>query len=144
MPTFFMHSITAMRALYAIQTVILLSAIAIRWKRTPNDSDLWIFRTVSTPQGTFLVPHFAVAWQASTLVFCILLQPYLVMTKEHAKGNDWRWFMGARTICWGVDLAGGERRRDRRAPKELKPTFPHTQTAMVPHSRCLPPNGFRS
>ncbi|ORY81306.1 hypothetical protein BCR35DRAFT_331715 [Leucosporidium creatinivorum] len=96
MSTFFMRSISVLHGLYALQTVLLLAALAVRYRRTPGD--VWVFKSVSTPRGTYFVPHFAVAWQLSTLGFLIILQPYLVMTTEHAYGNDWRGYLGGRTM----------------------------------------------
>lgn len=103
------------------QTVILLVALGIRWKRSPND--MWLFKSTTTARGNYITPHFAVAWQSSSLLFLLLLQvsslvvvgarrrserrltdllrqPYLVMTKRHTVGSEWRGYLGWRSIAY--------------------------------------------
>ncbi|ORY80760.1 hypothetical protein BCR35DRAFT_331821 [Leucosporidium creatinivorum] len=87
MSDFYMRSIPALHVLYAVQAVIIIAALAIRWKR--HRGDIAVLN-----EGYVL----QVAWQISSLVFLATLQPYLVSVYDHAVGIDWPGYLGGRSM----------------------------------------------
>ncbi|ORY80759.1 hypothetical protein BCR35DRAFT_352513 [Leucosporidium creatinivorum] len=96
MSDFYMRSIPALHALYGLQTILILSSLFVRYRR--HRGDVWFFRITRTSRGGYITPHFAIAWQLGSLLFLVVLQPYLVMVYDHAVGIDWPGYLGGRSM----------------------------------------------
>lgn len=102
---------------YDRQAIIIIAALVVRWRR--HKTDVWFLRVTRTARGGYITPHFAIAWQISSLLFLVVLQvssllpfpprrraelthrrrqPYLVMVYDHAVGNDWPGYLGGRSM----------------------------------------------
>ncbi|KAM0792765.1 hypothetical protein ACM66B_002539 [Microbotryomycetes sp. NB124-2] len=98
MPDSFSVALRALHGVYGLQTLLLLASLGIRaWR---NKADMWVFRRRETSRGTYLVPHFAIAWQLAMIVSLACMQPYLVMTYDRTHGREWRGYLAGRTLAF--------------------------------------------
>lgn len=84
----YIPALRALHVIFALQAVLLVLSLVIRYRRSRGD--MWIFRLRSTARGTVVLPHFAVAWQLWMLLFLVILQPYLVMEADHSMRKNWK------------------------------------------------------
>ncbi|KAK4046408.1 hypothetical protein OIV83_006067 [Microbotryomycetes sp. JL201] len=61
---------------------------------------MWVFRRRETSRGTYIVPHFAIAWQLAMIVSLACMQPYIVMTFDRTQGREWKGYLAGRTLAY--------------------------------------------
>ncbi|GAA5913965.1 hypothetical protein JCM6882_002582 [Rhodosporidiobolus microsporus] len=84
MPDSFDAQAYTLMGIFAVETALMFAAYCIRvWKL----KNIWPFRLHSTARGTYISPHFVLAWQLWSAVYLPVLMVYLYRLVKRGEGN---------------------------------------------------------
>ncbi|KAK4701307.1 hypothetical protein P7C70_g4927, partial [Phenoliferia sp. Uapishka_3] len=98
-PQSFSTQLYVLAGVSAMQVIVIAVSLVIRAKN--QIGEFWIFKLTRTANGTFITPHFAVAWQLAILAFVAWLVPYCFVTISHARGHEVDRYLLWKLMPWG-------------------------------------------